>query len=112
MPIKWTLFILTLFLGLSMVNDILIEGWFSDTSVWGRLFNVDIGEQSIPVIGHIWGLVTTTKDWISALWDLTTFNYVFLVGPVGMAFRYFFWCIGLAYLVSLTFVAFRGTSST
>ena len=116
MSIKWTIFIMVLFLGGSLISGILEIVYLGDSeaSILGGLWSgLETGQSESGITGFVSkaiGVIAWGVSLPGHLWNMATFDYAMFEGSYQVV-RYFFWAIGLAWLLSTATAFIRGVSS-
>ena len=113
---KWTIFIMILFIGGSLISGMLEVVYLGDTeaSVLGGLWGgLETGQSESGITGFVSkaiGVISWGAALPGVLWSMVTFDYAMFEGTYQIV-RYFFWAIGLAWLLSTATAFIRGVSS-
>ena len=112
MSIKWTVFIFIFMLGCSVLFAIIEQ---STTNVGGATVMEELSAisvwQLVNPVSYLQALFTDS-GWVNALLDAALFNYAMFQDGAWVYVRYFFFAIGLAWLVSLVVTLARGVATS
>lgn len=112
---KWFIGLLLLFLACSVFSGIIEMAYIDagDTAVFERLLYIDTLQVQGSYNGatnFILGVFTNPMQFLSALWQVFTFDYAMFHGSYAFA-RYLLLAVSAGIVVSLVLVIFRGVSS-
>jgi len=119
MSIKWSISILMMFLGLTLISGICEMAYVTeqDTAVLYKLTHpslsggVGSGIWGIgPAIGAVTAGFTMAKSYLEALLAVVIFDYAMFQGSFFIV-RLFFICIGAGFAIATAAALIRGTSA-
>ncbi len=116
MPVKWIVFVLSLWIVLGVLGGIVEQSFFTagrdsgqgtlNTLMSFRIFTSLTGSGWIPI-------PIPNLEWFNALKTVATFDFVFFQNPAGQIIRWImFLPLGIAMGISFVLALVRGTGST